>query len=334
MRIAYYGLSSPVFYDYSVTHEKSKNDVVSSPNTILDSGFGSIILFDEIWFFCKSLCPFNMRNLPFVKFLDDEVKAHSIFNLKELFKLELEKKEKELSNIDTRIKDLSKHFNSLRSNIGINWEDKVDNHTHSLSVDGAEFAANSFKYENIIFDILTVDMIKQQKKINVELITNSFTQNWLSNDVSILKQGKITEVLLFENIPAFLSKDGPYHPEIESLRNNNYLKYYRKWITSNPYPDKKDIKDIKNAVENEIKKESEKAYMKRLNPSAPITSLIKTVISCVPYLDKSIAILDLLKIGKNDREIQNLRWHGFVISGKEVIYNKIKSAAAKDIYNV
>lgn len=29
-----------------------------------------MILYDELWFLCESLCPFNMRKLPYIKYVD------------------------------------------------------------------------------------------------------------------------------------------------------------------------------------------------------------------------------------------------------------------------
>ena len=46
------------------------NDLQSSPNPILESPMGLLILYDEIVFLCRSLCPDNMRALPYVKYVD------------------------------------------------------------------------------------------------------------------------------------------------------------------------------------------------------------------------------------------------------------------------
>ena len=72
MRIAYVGLSTPLFYDYHFPATKAPSDLSSSPNPILDSSFGIMLLFDEIWFLCRSLCPDNMRSLSYVKFMDEQ----------------------------------------------------------------------------------------------------------------------------------------------------------------------------------------------------------------------------------------------------------------------
>ena len=42
-----------------------------SPNPIIESPLGLMIFYDEILFLCRSICPENMRNLPYVKFVDE-----------------------------------------------------------------------------------------------------------------------------------------------------------------------------------------------------------------------------------------------------------------------
>ena len=53
-RVAYIGISYPLLYDYRHQANKSLNDLSDSPNPIIES-----------------VCPNNMRNLPYVKFVDE-----------------------------------------------------------------------------------------------------------------------------------------------------------------------------------------------------------------------------------------------------------------------
>jgi hypothetical protein len=71
MRIAYVGLSGPLFYDYGHLATPGPADMQSSPNPILDSPYGLLLLFDELWFLTRSVCPENMRELDYVRFLDE-----------------------------------------------------------------------------------------------------------------------------------------------------------------------------------------------------------------------------------------------------------------------
>ena len=71
MRIGLVGLSSPVFYDYRHPASIAPSDLSSSPNPVLEGAFGALLLYDELWFLCRSLCPENMRSISCVKFLDE-----------------------------------------------------------------------------------------------------------------------------------------------------------------------------------------------------------------------------------------------------------------------
>src|SRR5689334_3222402 len=70
-RIAFVGLSGPIFYDYNNQATRAASDLIDSPNPVLDSPFGLMLLFDEVWFLCRSLCPENLRGASFVKFVDE-----------------------------------------------------------------------------------------------------------------------------------------------------------------------------------------------------------------------------------------------------------------------
>ena len=50
-RIAYIGLSYPLLYDYKNQAEMTENDVTDSPNPIIESPLGLMILYDELWFY-------------------------------------------------------------------------------------------------------------------------------------------------------------------------------------------------------------------------------------------------------------------------------------------
>ena len=50
-RIAYIGLSYPLLYDYKNQAEMTENDVTDSPNPIIESPLGLMILYDELFLY-------------------------------------------------------------------------------------------------------------------------------------------------------------------------------------------------------------------------------------------------------------------------------------------
>ncbi len=323
MRIAYYGLSSPIFYDYKVQVDKTDNDTWDSPNPVLDSGFGGILLFDEIWFFCKRLCPQNMRNLPYVKFID------TFYELKKLDTINTDDIWKKLGGEEgTSVREYNlyenfKIYSDVVSRIGIKWEAAADNHSHSLQVGEKKYSGNSMRPDNILFDLATVELLKKKnKKDNIELITNSFTQSYLDSPSSILAKAHLTELLVIENIPSYLTKQGPYHPCIEEVRENSYLKSYRDWISNlNLKFDSKELMDVKKEVENVIAEAQKKQFLDYLDPESTFKSLTKTIVGAVadeiiPYVSTVKGVIEDLGERKEKKKIM---WQGFVITAKDQI---------------
>jgi hypothetical protein len=323
MKIAYYGLSSPIFYDYRTSANKTDNDTYDSPNPILDSAFGTILLSDEIWFFCKSLCPQNMRNLPYVKFLDE------FYDITELFKINTREFWNQYTGEDDiRIRTDNMHANFNQFSVvvkrtGVKWKAAPDNHTHEIEVGGNKFSGNSMNPDNIIFDLATVEYVKlKYSTYDIQLITNSFTQNWIESPDSILAKSKLTELLVIENIPNYLSRKGPYHECIEEVRQNEYLGHYRKWIAKQKIKyDLSELKDIKNEVENAINEGMKNQFLRYLKPETMFMSISKNLIGGLAdnLLPGSTIIKTVHDNIQEKKEKNPLMWQGFVISAKDQI---------------
>jgi hypothetical protein len=135
MRIAFIGLSGPLFYDYRNPARKAPSDLESSPNPVLDSPFGLLLLFDEIWFLCRSLCPDNMRDLPYVKFLDETGTLPKLDNTTISDATKSIKADRLLYNSYEKFTErfFAKYWKTVRQ-VGIIWNAAPDNHTHMLKV--------------------------------------------------------------------------------------------------------------------------------------------------------------------------------------------------------
>lgn len=134
--------------------------------------------------------------------------------------------------------------------------------------------------DNVVFDLATVEFLKQlHQKEDINLITNSFTQSWLENKDSILAKAKITELLIINNIPNYLTKMGPYHECIEEVRENKYLADYRKWISErNLKFNQKELQEVKLEIENQLDIAQRNIFCKYLDPKNTYKSIAKTII--------------------------------------------------------
>lgn len=310
-RIAYIGLSYPLLYDYKNQAILSNNDLWDSPNPIIESPLGLMILYDELWFLCESICPNNMRNLPYVKFVD-KMFPDLYYEGADLYK------ESVMLNIDES-NGLS--YDEIINRMNLNGWDKIDTHTHGLQIGNVSISGNGGK-DNFIFDIYVFMALQEQSTDSIELVSNSrfrMTECAKSN-----KDAEVTERIIIPNIPNYLSKQGPYHPCIEDLRNNNYLIDFRKWIIENHNAiQNREIQEICTDVEHTIKDTKDKVFDKYLDKdkhtfcfSTGIT-IIKTGLGIL-YTPFSIldAIVGIGLSGKTTLKVNGDRWQGFVTNSR------------------
>ena len=249
MRRAFVGLSTPIGFDYENTATKTQSDHSSSPNPILDSPFGILLLFDEIIFLSRSLCPENMRSLPYVKFLDEQGLVPDISSI-------------DFNGVGTKFQE---HWDALRNrgdhdkivpfseairNAGVTWRMGVDNHSHTLNIGPFMKVANA-DISNLVFDIAICEQLSYE---NIELVTNSRLQPILEVNEAQWADMRLTELLVLDDIPNYLTPKGPYHQVIEEVRENAYLKDFRKWIVQqDKAPSESELKEIEESVSASLK---------------------------------------------------------------------------------
>jgi len=316
-RIAYVGLSTPLFYDYANPATRTTNDVSSSPNPILDSAYGLFLLYDEIWFLCESLCPENLRKAPFVKFVDKEMDVPDLFKVKCNIEAAIKENDDEFEVKMNKQREMFQYYNEVVIEKGVKWDARPDNHSHALNICGFNVHGNSMSAENILYDLEILNSIPLE---NAEFITNKFTESWLKGSSQAYNKLTLAEMLVIDKIPNFLDSRGPYHPCVDLARESNNLKAYRKWVVENSGKiDTNEIKDVKDEVENEISKLQDELFLKYLDPKNCVFSTGKTIlgagvdaISGVPLSTGAGLIGNMLDVyGK-----KNKRWQAFVIEAK------------------
>lgn len=309
-RIGYIGLSTPILYDYANRASRTDSDLRSSPNPIVEGAFGAMLLFDELWFLSRSLCPQNMRNLNYVKFLDEmgkvpDVEADFINNPTEIFTQEAL----------TSWKMSKKKYEDTKNSTGIYWKAKADNHTHEIKVDTAVLHGNSWLLNNVIYDMLTVERLPE----NVELITNSFSSNLFKAESSSHHQLKLSEVLVLDSVPQFITPSGPYHESIEEVRNSVFLNDFRSWITTDSLAaSRNEISDIKREVDAKLIEAQRNIFLKHLEPKGSYVSVAETLLStgADALVPGSSAIKNLLGTLNAEKQKKGSRWQGFIVDAR------------------
>lgn len=214
-RIAYIGLSYPLLYDYKHQADKTPNDLSDSPNPIIESPLGLMVLYDEILFLCRSICPNNMRNLPYIKFVDE---LYPDFDFEGI--------EKFTGENNTSFKITKGFFyNDITKLLNVEgWG--ADNHTHSLQIGSINRSAVPNE-DCFLFDLNIWIALQNLYESDIEFVTNSRFSIPESNSGITTE---LTDRLIISNIPNYISFDGPYHECIEELRENMHLSDFRRWV--------------------------------------------------------------------------------------------------------
>ena len=317
MRKAYIGLSSPIMYDYKQEASKAPSDLQSSPNPVLDSPFGIMLLFDELIFLCRSLCPENMRNLSYVRFLDEEGKLPEV---KDLDYKTIEKYKDSSPILSTDLDNPSSErisYQELLKMHGVYWGPGLDNHTHGLKI-GDITAGGNADLHNLIFDLIVIERIGDP---NIELITNLYTQRYFEPSLNASLKSRLTELLIIKGIPNYLTPKGPYHPCIDEVRENQYLVDFRSWISNVKLcPKESELKEIASEIESQIQKAQDEIFLKYLNPKSHYKSIGKAAIGdIVGFFVPGISTLaSAIEERQREKENINRRWQGFIISTRSI----------------
>lgn len=314
-RIAYIGLSYPISYDYRNQAPLSENDTWDSPNPIIESPLGLMILYDELWFLCESLCPSNMRGLPYIKYVD-KLYPDLYYEGAELF----------IKDVDLKLDYRGLGYSDILERMNLNKAfGGLDNHSHDIKIGNIARMGNADE-DNFKFDIYIFMALQEKTENSVELVSNS--RFGMNDFASYPDNAEVIEKIIIPNMPNYLNKEGPYHPCMEELRENKYLVDFRRWIISQSTTfQKSEINEICADVDRTIKETQERVFNKYLNDNSIYSffrSSSKTAIKTgagIIWTPFSImdAIAGIIINGKNALEVKGDRWQGFVIQSRNVI---------------
>jgi hypothetical protein len=270
------------------------------------------LLYDEIWFLCRSLCPQNMRNLPYVRFLDE---VHLLPDLRDI---DVEVQARAIYDADPvradRVQELHRHYDQILRAMRIDWDAGPDNHTHGLRIGDTERSANSLSLNCLLFDI---EVLRRLDDDRVELVANTFGQRWIEEATPTLAQTDLAHVLILERIPNYLSPNGPYHPVIEEARANPYLKDFRTWLAQTfATTSTQDVADVKREVEAAIRETQETLFLGHLDEGRRYLSVGKALTGVagdliVPYVGTAATLVQNIREARSSRQ---LRWQGFLVA--------------------
>lgn len=330
VRRAFVGMSGPLFYDYRNTALPTGEDTGSSPNPILDSPAALMLLYDEIWFLTRSLCPASMRELPFVHFVmedDDTLQKLSGFSFDDQAHIELEQ-------------DIARYFNSRRffSNydanllaVGASWwgtdEAAIDSHSHGLNLSkigvSERYAAMATNPRGVFFDQAVLNHLGGE----FELVTNSVLQEIIApaprnasvTRPSLVEDMSIVDALTLSDLPTRLLKNGPDVDFLGELRGDGCLPAFRDWVRQRSLrASPEEIRDIEREVKATIDMQTKK-HFKKLSPGQFALSNYKTILTegiglFIPGFTK---VMKAVKTYSEWQEVRSGRWSAFLFNAKQ-----------------
>lgn len=312
-RVAYIGLLYPLLYDYRHQAARTFNDLSSSPNPIIESPLGLMVFYDELLFLCRSICPNNMRNLPYVKFVDE---LYPNFDFADIKKHASEKEREIIIN-----NDLS--FDTIRKALNVNWNG-LDIHTHGLKLGNAEIYATSNE-RNFLLDLYIFQKLQQLYNSNIEMITNS---RYDLAPFNAGAQAEFIDRIIIPGVPNYVGTAGPYHECMEELRENKYLKDFRRWvIKQHSNIQRAEIAEMCTDVERNIEEVKNDVFKKYLDNNSRYSffkstsiTILKTVgglaISSISVID---ALIGSINKGRKVHDVQSIRWQGFVMDSRDIM---------------
>lgn len=308
-RRVFIGLSAPIAYDYGNIIRKSRY-----PNPILEAPMGLMTLYDEILILHPALCPQSMKNLSFIRFISDHV------DLKEYF--QQVKKQMILNTIDVnpQTEYPYKEYEQILKIIAP--FSKFDN--HSRMFEEVPFTPNSAKKINLLFD--TAISVKE----NTNFSPNSLLLKTLNFEMNNVIREKVTNFVISNRIPNYMTKKGPDTSLIEEIRDRPFLKEFRQKIDN--LADRGDfdtITELTFELECEYEQIKNQIVKNSLSSSRYIYSTISNLVTVIPEIlipfsgiGTGISLAkDYLSIYKDRNKFG---WAGFLLNLSESYFGNVK----------
>ncbi|MCF3171186.1 MULTISPECIES: hypothetical protein [Streptomyces] len=230
MKRALVGLTGPVCYDY-----KNHLDIPSGrfPNPVLENVTGLVLSYDEIWFLCRELCPSDLQNAHFVKFVEDDplLMERATVALEQFRNLAHEIPEREaIRQEEIAGNEMGRAIERIAQAVPFDFT--PDHHSRQITTfrtSGYMFSASGLRFENIVADV----GIAAALDFNVDVIFNSYA----SGAAGLIEEDSQVEqrLVLAEQITAIYTLDhlgpqGAFHESLNDLRSHERIVEFRKLL--------------------------------------------------------------------------------------------------------
>jgi len=235
-----------------------KSDKSSSPNPILVGVTGFLVLFDEIWFPCRSICPSSMRKLDYVKFVDEEYP-----DIKIDYDLAMKIAQQISPEVTLNMLHSDGYGGFMEAYYGL--EGRIDNHTHGLSCFGATLRGSPDN-QSFVLDLLILNQLDENFTHALNGLTRNFEfpngLEWLRDQSKDEAIRLADSALTISSIYELTGPKGPYHPVLEELRTHDFVSSFRRWIRNEASPLHNNSSDMVISEMNEVVQDFERSALR------------------------------------------------------------------------
>lgn len=326
MRRAYIGFSSPIGFDYKNEADRTVNDSGSSPNPILYGTTGLLVLFDEIWFACESLCPQNMRTLPYVYFLDKKRSGDGI----DWAAIDLLSRSSSSADSPS-LNDMFREGYSEVERYAVK-DARYDNHTHGLQALGIPTNGNP-SFDNLLRDLAIVEAYHE---LDLSPVFNPLTVKYLlpsdiayqekPGETGLTSMEVTTGILTVPGLKDLASPEGPYHPAYEHLRTNIYVKDFRNWVDQEAHRwHNREPDEIISDLRHEIHSFNNSTLAKEVAPEGLREVAVELgTSSLLDLIPGSATVHKAIAIGKGNRKKSKARWLAYCAQSKFTLMTELE----------
>lgn len=249
MRRAFVGLSGPIGFDYAnLSNVPTYHDPDQfQPNPILENTTGLLLCYDEIWFPTRDLCPVDMQNLPYVKFIDDDPNAKKRCLIAVHQYIEILNESDPLPPPPLIEERLGRIHEEAQ------FEIVPDSHNRGTMLGGqylSPHGGTAWAVENALMDaglaLTLADCLPSGGGNPIDVVSNTAISAFLSADGSSPRsegglqwwQRDAVDFLSPVRSITYLGPKGSYHESLEDLRNHSQIREFRQFLETTDQEEK------------------------------------------------------------------------------------------------
>jgi hypothetical protein len=273
------------------------------PTPIFEAPLGLFLLYDEIWFLHENLCPWNMRRLPYVRFLNQEpgwADAKSIAR-------DLQRPEFGTAN-EFQASALFTYARVFRR--------AAPEGCPPVECGPVAFSPSPLSLDNLVFDSAVATAL------DLDLVTNSMTNYASAEFFQVHRTTHLTTLMLAESLPHVYGKWGPYSPRfrglIDQFRAADLLQQFRhKVVDACESQSEAPVSGLKQQLEAALVDAMETTFLAAFDHKKPVLGYANAVIGQVPVVSNLVSVVlgakDVIDYHVAKRKIG---WAGFLVSAR------------------